>query len=109
MDRGEYQYFTPGDQIELIRWNGNNVVTIGSNAVSVEPVGNVKRWKRGKGSVNVSQPYAIKACNKCMGNVDLVDCASSDQKVVLELDHKCTQSWICILLAITLIVHKAKR
>ena len=45
MDRGEYQYFTSGDQIELIQWNNNNVVTIGSNAVSVEPVGNVKRWK----------------------------------------------------------------
>ena len=43
MDRGEYQYFTSGDQIELIRWNDNNVVTIGSNAVNVEPVGNVKR------------------------------------------------------------------
>ena len=60
MDRGEYQYFTSGDQIELIRWNDNNVETIGSNAVSVEPVGNVKRWKRGKGSVNASQPHAIK-------------------------------------------------
>ena len=42
MDRGEYQYITLGDQIELIRWN-NNVVTIGSNAVNVEPIGNVKQ------------------------------------------------------------------
>ena len=70
MDRGEYQYFTSDHQIELIRWNDNNVVTIGSNAVSVEPVGNVKRWKRGKGNINVSQPHAIKACNKYMGGVD---------------------------------------
>ena len=60
MDRREYQYFTSGDQIEVIRWNDNNVETIGSNAASVEPVGNVKRWKRGKGSVNASQPHAIK-------------------------------------------------
>ena len=60
MDRGEYQYFASGDRIELIRWNDNNVVTIGSNALSVEQVGNVKRCKRGKGSVNVSQPHAIK-------------------------------------------------
>ena len=58
MDRGEYQYFTSGDQIELIRWN-NNVVTIGRNAVIVKPVGNVKRWKQGKQSVNVSQPQSI--------------------------------------------------
>ena len=78
MDRGEYQYFTSGDQIELIRWNNNNVVMIRSNAVSVEPVGNVKRQKRGKGSVNVSQPHAIKVCNKFMGGVDLVDRALSD-------------------------------
>ena len=83
--------------------------------MSVELVGNVKRWKRGKGSVNVSQPYAIKACNKCMGGVDLVDRALSDVrpnftgKKWLELDHKCSQSWICILLAITPIVRKAKR
>ena len=72
MERGEYQYFKSGDRIELIRWNDNNVVTIGSNAVSVEPVGNKQRWKRGKGSANVSQPHAIKAYNKCMGDVDLV-------------------------------------
>ena len=45
MDRGEYQNFTSGDQIELIQWNNNNVVTIGSHAVSFEPVGNVKQWK----------------------------------------------------------------
>ena len=52
MDRGEHHYFTSGDQIELIRWNDNVVVMIGSNALSFEPVGNVKRWKQGKGSVN---------------------------------------------------------
>ena len=45
MDRGEYHYFTSGIRIELIRWNDINVVTIGSNAVSVESVENVKRWK----------------------------------------------------------------
>ena len=78
MDRGEYQYFTSGDQIELIQWKDNNFVMIGSNDVSVEPVGNVKQWKRGKGSVNVSQLHAINTCNKCMGGVDLVDRVLSD-------------------------------
>ena len=35
-------------------------------------------WKRGKGSVNVSQPHAIKAYNKYMGGIDLVDHVLSD-------------------------------
>ena len=78
MDRGQYHYFTSGIRIELIHWNDNNVVTIGSNDVSVEQVENVKRQKRGKGSVNVWQPRAIKAYNKCMGGLDLVNCALSD-------------------------------
>ena len=82
MDRGEYHYFTSGIRIELIRWNDINVVTIGSNAVSVESVENVKRWKWGKGSVNVSQPRAIKAYNKCMGGLDLVNCTLPDLRPI---------------------------
>ena len=78
MERGEYQCFTSGDQIEPIWWNDKNVLTIGSNGVSVEPVGNVKRWKRGKGSVNVSQSHVIKTYNKSMACVGLVDFALSD-------------------------------
>ena len=54
------------------------VTTIGSNALSVQPVGTVKQWKRGKGSVNVSQPHASKVYNKCVGGVDLVDRTLSD-------------------------------
>ena len=77
-DRGDYQYFTSGDQIELIWWSDYNVVMIGINAVSIELVGYVKRWKRGTGSVNLSQPHAIKAYKKCMAGVDLVHCALSD-------------------------------
>ena len=80
MGRWEYQHFTWGDQIELIRWNHNKVVTIGSNILSVEPLGNVKQRKRDKGSVNVSEPHVIKAYNKCMGGVDLVDHALSDPR-----------------------------
>ena len=73
----KYQYFTSGDQTELILWNDNNFVMIWSNAVSAEPVENVKRWKRGKGSVNASQPHVINAYSKCIGDVDLVGRALS--------------------------------
>ena len=117
MDRVECQYFTSGGQIELIRCNDNNAVTICSNAVSVEPVGNVKRWKRGKGSVNVSQSHAIKAYNKCMGGVDLAALALSDLRP--NFNGK-TWYWSLIINALNLgfvyrwrlhtpIVHKAKR
>ena len=80
MGRWEYQHFTWGDQIELIRWNHNKVVTIGCNVLSVEPLGNVKQRKWDKGSVNVSETHVIKAYNKCMGGVDLVDHALSDPR-----------------------------
>ena len=53
---------------------------ISSNAVRVEPVRNVKGWKRGKESVNVSQPHAIKAFTKSMEGLDLVDRALSDRR-----------------------------
>ena len=90
---------------------------IGSNAVSVEPVVNVKRWKQVKGSVNVSEPHAIKACNKFMGGIDLVDRALSDLRSNFNgkkwywslIINALNIGFVCILLGITAIVHKAKR
>ena len=46
-DTGSYN-FRRTSNLEIVRWNDNSEVTIKSNAYGVEPVGNVKRWIRGK-------------------------------------------------------------
>lgn len=75
--RGSFQYKSDGN-IELVRWNDNNVVTFCSNAVGSEPMGQAKRWVKGKGQISVTQPAVVKVYNECMGGVDLVDRALSD-------------------------------
>ena len=55
-------------------------------------MGNGKRWIRGKGRGNITQPAVISAYNRGMGCVDLLDRAEAcnlRQKMVLATDHKC--------------------
>ena len=81
-DRGSYDYRNSG-VIEIVRWNYNAVVTLGSNAYGVEPVGPVKRWVKGKGRINIPQSAVIGAYNRGMGGVDLMDRALSDLRPVI--------------------------
>ena len=41
-ERG-YFYFRSDGNTEIVRWNDNSVVTIGSNAYSVQPIGSANR------------------------------------------------------------------
>ena len=41
-ERG-YFYFRSDCNIEIVRWNDNSVVTVGSNAYCVQPIGSAKR------------------------------------------------------------------
>ena len=75
--RGTYDYRSDGDVV-VVRWNDNAVVTICSNAIGCEPLGDAKRWIKQKGKTTVKQPAIIKAYNQGMGGVDLVDRALSD-------------------------------
>ena len=68
--------------LEIVRWNDNSVVTNGSDAYGVELVRNVKRWIRGEGRGNITQPAVIAAYNCGMAGVDLLDCALSDLRPV---------------------------
>lgn len=61
-ERGSYD-FTSAGGIEIVRWNDNSVVTLGSNAYGVEPLGNAKRWVKGKGRQNITQPAVVAAYN----------------------------------------------
>ena len=81
-ERGSYD-FRSASNLEIVRWNDNSVVTIGSNAYGVEPVGNAKRWIRGKGRGNITEPAVIAAYNRGMGGVDLLDRALSDLRPVI--------------------------
>ena len=47
-ERGSYDFRSLGE-IEIVRWSDNAVVTVGSSAYGVEPLGNAKRWMKGKG------------------------------------------------------------
>ena len=48
-------------EIEIVRWNDNSVVTLGSNPYDVKPAGTVERWVKGIGKSNVNQPAEIAA------------------------------------------------
>ena len=81
-ERGSYDYRSDG-KIEIVRWNDNSVVTLGSNAFSVEPLGTAKRWIKGIGKGNVDQPAMIAEDSKGMGGVDLLDRALSDLRPII--------------------------
>ena len=64
--------------IEIVLWNNNGAVSMGSNFESIEPVGTAKRWcKDAKDYVNVPRPSLIASYNKCMGGTDQMDQAIS--------------------------------
>ena len=81
-ERGSFDFRSDGN-IEIVRWNDNSVVTIGSNAYGVQPIGSAKRWIKGKGKQNIQQPAVIAAYSRGMGGVDLLDRALSDLRPVI--------------------------
>lgn len=70
--RAEYDYrFDMENEISIVRWKDNNVVTIGTNYDTIEPLGKVKRWcKLLKQKVEFEVPRLIINYNKGMGGVD---------------------------------------
>ena len=55
---GSFDFRSHGN-IEVVRWNDNSVVTLCSNTEGVEPVGEVKRRMKGRGVLDVQQPYVV--------------------------------------------------
>ena len=81
-ERGSFDFRSDGN-IEIARWNDSSVVTTGSNAYGVQPIGSAKRWINRKGKQNIQQPAVIAAYNRGMGGVDLLDLALSDLRPVI--------------------------
>ncbi|KAJ2948736.1 hypothetical protein O0L34_g7996 [Tuta absoluta] len=84
--RAEYDYrFDKKNEITIVRWKDNNVVTMGSNFDNVEPLGKVKRWcsvKKQKFDVNI--PRLFVNYNRGMGGVDQMDQSISLYRVSLK-------------------------
>ena len=73
--RGTFHHRKEGtDNILVLSWNDNNVVTVASNEAPALPTGEVKRWSKAeKKMVNISRPNVIKVYNETMGGVDRSD------------------------------------
>ena len=56
--KGSFDFRSHGN-IEVVRWNDNSVVTLCNNTEGVEPVGEVKRRMKGRGVLDVQQPYVV--------------------------------------------------
>lgn len=82
LDRGSFDYKSDGD-VEMVKWHDNSVVTFCSNAFGVEPLRQVKRRVKDKGSVMVTQPNVVAYYNRGMGGVDLMDRALSDYRPMI--------------------------
>lgn len=81
--RGSYDYRSDGE-VEVVRWNDNAVVSFCSNATGIEPITQVKRWEKKKGTVMVSQPKVVAQYNSGMGGVDLMDRALADYRPAIK-------------------------
>ena len=67
-------YREQGSGVELLVWNDNGPVTVGSNVASIEPVDGAKRWSQAKKEfVTVPRPHMITLYNKSMGGTDQMD------------------------------------
>lgn len=70
------------NEISVLRWNDNSVVTVATNCESTEPNVFVKRYNRKeKKYISIPQPNMIANYNKYMGGVDLHDNAVANYRI----------------------------
>lgn len=76
--------FDTKNEITIVRWKDNNVVTMGSNFDVIEPLGKVKRWcNTKKQKVDFDIPRMFVNYNKGMGGVDQMDQSISLHRVAI--------------------------
>ena len=84
MERGEVQAFE-AEGIRFVKWMDNKAVLMLSNFISVHPLKEVKRRKKGTStSEMVSCPAVIEQYNNHMGGVDIMD----QKKTTYQFDHR---------------------
>ncbi|XP_046685485.1 piggyBac transposable element-derived protein 3-like [Homalodisca vitripennis] len=81
--RGYYDYVScKKENLIIVRWMDNSVVTVASNCYSVEPVGKVDRYSQThKKHIQITQPNLIMKYNRAMGGVDRMDQGVSNYRV----------------------------
>lgn len=81
--RGEHDCcFDSNNEILLVKWKDNSVVTMATNYDSVNPLGTVRRYSSEKKSkAPVQQPRLFKTYNSGMGGVDLADQAINNYRI----------------------------
>ncbi|XP_065313258.1 piggyBac transposable element-derived protein 3-like [Gordionus sp. m RMFG-2023] len=74
-ERGYYDYrFEKLNEIFVVRWNDNSVVTVASTCHTISLLSNVSRYsKKISSKIKIPQPNMVTAYNKHMGGVDLCD------------------------------------
>lgn len=93
------------ENILVCKWNDNSVVTVASNALSIDPLHKIKRYSRHlKRYIQVDQPNIIKIYNENMGGVD-----RSDQNISLYRTSIRGKKWYFPLFAhsIDMMLHNA--
>ena len=62
------------EEVKLVRWKDNNIVTVCSTVFGTEPIKKVQRWSRiEKKKIDVDRPYIVERYNKTMGGTDRQD------------------------------------
>ena len=82
-------YLDSSTGIELVLWNNNGAVILGSNFESIVPVGVARRSKDAKDFANVPRPALIASYNKYMGGTDQMDQAISAYRPTIRNRKQC--------------------
>ena len=60
--------------VTIVKWHDNNVVNVGSNIFTVNPIADVERYSQSeKKKIQIKRPSLVREYNKGMGNVDVFD------------------------------------
>lgn len=83
--RGTFSYqFDKNNDLLVVRWVDNSVVSMITNFDTIEPMQKVKRWsKKDHRHVEVPQPHVYKTYNKRMGGVDLTDQSVNTYRIAI--------------------------
>lgn len=85
--RGECDYRQDvANDLLVVKWHDNAVVSIVSNCHGIEPLRSAARWSaKEKRQVTVTVPDVVHQYNRCMGGTDLMDRNISNYRITIRL------------------------